>query len=70
MMYRAYVLFVRMDYRIDVTGNPLIGREKGWTGGCSACSLQVPVTPLEEVRPMNAVPMWVLPRPVTAGRST
>jgi hypothetical protein len=35
-----------------------------------ACSLQLPVTPPEEVRPMNAVSMWVLPLPVTVGRLT
>jgi hypothetical protein len=29
--------------------------------------LQWTVTPPEEVRPMNAVSMWVLPLPVTAG---
>ena len=29
----------------------------------------VDATPPEEVRPMNAVSMWVLPLPVTAGRS-
>jgi hypothetical protein len=32
--------------------------------------LQLPVTPPEEVRPMNAVSTWVLPLPVTAGRLT
>jgi hypothetical protein len=35
-----------------------------------ACSLQLTVTPPEEVRPMNAISMWVLPLPVTVGRST
>jgi len=35
-----------------------------------ACSLQLTVTPPEEVRPMNAVSMWVLPLPVTVGRLT
>jgi hypothetical protein len=33
-----------------------------------ACSLQLTETPLEEVRPMNAVSMWVLPLAVTVGR--
>jgi hypothetical protein len=32
--------------------------------------LQLTVTPPEEVRPMNAVSMWVLPLPVTVGRLT
>ncbi|GDY68905.1 hypothetical protein SM007_28310 [Streptomyces avermitilis] len=35
-----------------------------------ACSLQWTATPPEEVRPMNAVSMWVLPLPVTVGRLT
>jgi hypothetical protein len=30
-------------------------------------SLQSAVIPSEEVRPMNAVSMWVLPLPVTVG---
>jgi len=37
--------------------------------GRVAC-LRLTVTLLEEVRPMNAVPLWVLPLAVTAGRLT
>ncbi|WP_245789844.1 AAA family ATPase [Streptosporangium canum] len=37
----------------------------GMTLGLVTCRLTV--TPPEEVRPMNAVSMWVLPLPVTAG---
>jgi hypothetical protein len=44
--------------------------EKGWAGSHRAGSLQPTVTPSEEVRPMNAVSMWVLPLAVTAGRLT
>ncbi|KMS87610.1 hypothetical protein ACZ91_30550 [Streptomyces regensis] len=33
-------------------------------------SFQLPVTSPEEVRPMNAVSLWVLPLPVTVGRLT
>jgi hypothetical protein len=33
-------------------------------------AVQPTVTPPEEVRPMNAVSMWVLPLAVTAGRLT
>jgi hypothetical protein len=33
-------------------------------------SVRETVTPHEEVGPMNAVPMWVLPAVVTVGRST
>jgi hypothetical protein len=44
--------------------------EKDWTGSCASCSLRWTVTPPKEVRPMNAVAMWVLPSPVTVGRLT
>lgn len=47
-----------------------LGREWSGRDGARACSLLVPVTPPEEVSPMNAVSMWVLPLPVTAGRLT
>lgn len=40
---------------------------RGWEisgrGDARACSLPLTVTPPEEVRPMNAVAMWVLPFP-------
>ena len=45
-------------------------REKGWSVSRRAGSLQSTVTPSEEVRPMNAVSMWVLSLPVTVGRLT
>ncbi|MET9476836.1 hypothetical protein ACFYWN_43820 [Streptomyces sp. NPDC002917] len=38
------------------------GRDRGRAG-----NFQSTATPPEEVRPMNAVSMWVLPLPVTAG---
>jgi len=39
----------------------------GGPGGVRACSLPGTVTPPEEVRPVNAVAMWVLPLSVMAG---
>ena len=51
------------------TANDLVA-EKGWSGSRRAGSLQSTVTPSEEVRPMNAVSMWVLSLPVTVGRLT
>ncbi|TQS07618.1 hypothetical protein FLW53_31450 [Microbispora sp. SCL1-1] len=49
----------------DQRAGKRIGRDRD-----RACSVPSTVTPPEEVRPMNAVSMWVLPLPVTAGRST
>jgi hypothetical protein len=45
-------------------------RDRPFLFGVLAGSLQLTVTPPEEVSPMNAVSMWVLPLPVTAGRLT
>ncbi|GAA3022995.1 hypothetical protein GCM10010519_59680 [Streptomyces lactacystinicus] len=46
----------------------LTGRRKSAGGdGCRDVSFQSPVKPPEEVSPVNAVPIWVLPLEITAG---
>jgi hypothetical protein len=50
-----------------LSGAVITWREKGWAGSYLAGSLQSTVTPSEEVRPMNAVSMWVLPLPSRSG---
>jgi hypothetical protein len=57
-------------HRTGRSGAVITWLRKDWTGDARACSLQSTVTPPEEVRPMNAVSMWVLHLPVTAGRLT
>jgi hypothetical protein len=47
-----------------------LGDQRNGRGDARACSLQWTATSPEEVRPMNAVSMWVLPVPVTVGRLT
>ncbi|WP_223838305.1 hypothetical protein [Saccharopolyspora pogona] len=39
----------------------LVGRKRGWAGARSVGSVRESVTSREEVRPMNAVSVWVLP---------
>ena len=56
----------QLEKAVHVAGKR-IGRD-----GARACSLRATVEPAEEVRPMNAVWMWVLPLPRHGrnGRST
>jgi hypothetical protein len=48
----------------------LVGRKMVGRDDVRVDSVRETVTPREEVRPMNAVRMWVLPLVVTVGRLT
>jgi hypothetical protein len=63
----SYFAEADVEWDQGLSGIVITWRGKGWPVSRRAGSLQSTVTPSEEVRPMNAVSMWVLSFPVTAG---